>query len=145
VWENVTGTLASGIAGRALAVDFAFTPPVMYLGAGSGVYVSFNDGAEWIKDDDSLPNVNVGSLAIHASARTITVGTYGRGVWRAALATPPACLADYNQDGGVDGADVEAFFIDWQDGNPDADVNEDGGVDGSDVETFFLAWESGQC
>ena len=26
-----------------------------------------------------------------------------------------------------------------------ADVNEDGGVDGGDVEAFFLLWEAGGC
>jgi hypothetical protein len=57
------------------------------------------------------------------------------------LTNPPRCAADYNQDGGVDGADVEAFFIDWQDGLFDADVNQDGGVDGADVEAFFLDWQ----
>jgi hypothetical protein len=55
------------------------------------------------------------------------------------------CYADYNQDGGVDGADVEAFFIDWSNGANGADVNADGGVDGGDVETFFIAWANGTC
>ena len=144
-WPGISGALPSGVAGRALAVDFVYNPPVVYLGSGSGVYLSLDDGDEWIKDDASLPNVNVGSLSIHRAARTITVGTYGRGAWRAPLAVPPPCIADYNRDGGVDGADVEAFFLDWQNGNADADVNQDGGVDGGDVEAFFLAWESGAC
>lgn len=55
------------------------------------------------------------------------------------------CIADYNEDGGVDGADVEAFFLDWEAGDANADVNEDGGVDGADVEVFFIAWEEGGC
>jgi spore coat protein A len=55
------------------------------------------------------------------------------------------CPADFNQDGGVDGADVEAFFDAWESGAPSADVNQDGGIDGSDVETFFAAWEAGGC
>ncbi|MBX3383335.1 MAG: hypothetical protein KF864_07480 [Phycisphaeraceae bacterium] len=55
------------------------------------------------------------------------------------------CVADYNQDGGVDGQDVEAFFLDWELGESAADVNEDGGVDGQDVEYFFTRWESGEC
>ena len=55
------------------------------------------------------------------------------------------CPADYNADGGVDGADVEAFYTDWEAGNSQADVNGDGGVDGGDVETFFTAWEAGGC
>ncbi|MBS0195257.1 MAG: hypothetical protein JSR77_00705 [Planctomycetes bacterium] len=59
--------------------------------------------------------------------------------------TVPRCVADYNADGGIDGGDVEAFFIDWSDGLTGADVNEDGGVDGADVEFFFSRWEQGSC
>lgn len=55
------------------------------------------------------------------------------------------CPADFNQDGGVDGSDVEAFLIAWEIGETDGDVNCDGGVDGSDVETFFYYWEAGGC
>ena len=55
------------------------------------------------------------------------------------------CAADFNQDGGVDGADVVAFFLAWESGDSAADVNEDGGVDGSDVGLFFRQWEQGGC
>jgi hypothetical protein len=57
----------------------------------------------------------------------------------------PPCPADFNQDGGVDGADVSAFFGAWEAGDTSADVNADGGVDGGDVSTFFVAWEAGGC
>lgn len=57
----------------------------------------------------------------------------------------PPCPADFNQDGGVDGADVDAFFADWVNGTAAADVNQDGGVDGSDVDSFFSAWVNGGC
>ncbi|MBS0198306.1 MAG: hypothetical protein JSR77_16255 [Planctomycetes bacterium] len=59
--------------------------------------------------------------------------------------TPPACPADFNQDGGIDGSDVQAFFAAWESGDFAADVNLDGGIDGADVETFFAAWEAGGC
>jgi len=55
------------------------------------------------------------------------------------------CSADFNQDGGVDGSDVESFFLVWQAGGCNGDVNQDGGVDGSDVEAFFLVWQAGGC
>jgi hypothetical protein len=55
------------------------------------------------------------------------------------------CPADFNQDGGIDGTDVEAFFAAWEAGLDTADVNTDGGIDGSDVEFFFAAWEAGGC
>lgn len=57
----------------------------------------------------------------------------------------PACFADFNEDGGIDGQDVEAFFNAWSNGEPGADVNDDGGVDGQDVEVFFVAWQNGAC
>lgn len=55
------------------------------------------------------------------------------------------CPADFNQDGGVDGIDVESFFQAWSNGDISADVNVDGGVDGQDVGVFFMAWENGGC
>lgn len=51
---------------------------------------------------------------------------------------PPA---DWNADGGVDGADVEAFAADWVDGL--ADVNTDGFNDGCDWFYFLDTWERG--
>jgi spore coat protein A len=55
------------------------------------------------------------------------------------------CPADFNQDGGVDGGDVEAFYLVWVTGESEGDVNRDGGVDGADVEAFFVLWEAGGC
>ncbi len=49
-------------------------------------------------------------------------------------------LADFNVDGGVDGADVESFLVAWETADPGADVNCDGGVDGADIEAFFRCW-----
>jgi hypothetical protein len=63
----------------------------------------------------------------------------------AMIMPPPRCPADFNGDGGVDGADIEAFFIVYESGDIEADVNVDGGVDGSDVEAFVAAWEAGGC
>ncbi len=57
----------------------------------------------------------------------------------------PCCPADFNSDGGVDGPDVESFFVAWQDGNACGDVNNDGGVDGGDVEAFYTLWSAGGC
>jgi probable HAF family extracellular repeat protein len=53
------------------------------------------------------------------------------------------CIGDYNCDGGVDGQDVESFFLAWESGESAGDVNADGGVDGQDVEFFFVRWEAG--
>jgi hypothetical protein len=55
------------------------------------------------------------------------------------------CPADFNQDGGIDGSDIDAFFMAWEAGDAAADLNRDGGVDGTDVEAFFNKWEAGSC
>ena len=55
------------------------------------------------------------------------------------------CPADLNDDGGVDGGDLQAFFDLWQQGVDEADINADGGVDGNDLEAFFVRWEAGGC
>lgn len=84
-WIDVTGTLPAGVGGRALAVDWRVSPPVLFVGSGSGVYWSTDRGATWTKDGTDLPNVNVGDLAIDPVRGTITVGSYGRGAWRASI------------------------------------------------------------
>jgi hypothetical protein len=52
-------------------------------------------------------------------------------------------IADYNADGGVDGADLELFLIEWEAGEMTTDVNGDGGVDGLDIESFLTLWTQG--
>lgn len=146
-WRDVTGNLPTGVGVRSLAVDFRYTPPVMYVGSGAGIYVSFDEGDSWIKDDHTFPNVNIGWLHIDERTSELTAGTYGRGVWRTPLANPNIvlCIPDFNNDGGIDGQDIEAFFTTFEQGFPSADVNQDGGVDGQDIELFFTRWESGEC
>jgi hypothetical protein len=77
------------------------------------------------------------------SSLTANIDIYQAGL--ETCSTCPVCAADYNQDGGVDGPDVEAFYSDWENALPCADVNQDGGVDGPDVEAFFTLWEAGGC
>lgn len=57
----------------------------------------------------------------------------------------PACAADYDQDGGVTGADLAAFFADYEQGLPCSDVDQDGGITGGDVGAFFAVFEAGGC
>jgi hypothetical protein len=52
-------------------------------------------------------------------------------------------IADYNDDGGVDGDDVIEFFADWDAGLISSDLNGDEGVDGDDVIFFFSRWDIG--
>jgi uncharacterized membrane protein len=92
------------------------------------------------------------SVAQHISADGLTIAGMGDDIpndssvlsWVVKL-PPPACFADFNTDGGIDGSDLEPFFAAWEHGETTADVNQDGGVDISDVQVFFTQWESGSC
>jgi hypothetical protein len=57
----------------------------------------------------------------------------------------PPCAADYDQNGGVDGGDLAAFFSDFEAGETCADVDNNGGVDGGDLAFFFAVFEAGGC
>lgn len=57
----------------------------------------------------------------------------------------PVCAADYDQDGGVTGADIAAFFADFEAGAACADVDQDGGITGGDIGAFFQVFEAGGC
>jgi hypothetical protein len=57
----------------------------------------------------------------------------------------PACPADYDDNGGVDGGDLASFFSDFEEGAGCADVDGNGGVDGGDLATFFALFENGGC
>ncbi|MCX5689442.1 MAG: immunoglobulin domain-containing protein [Planctomycetota bacterium] len=53
------------------------------------------------------------------------------------------CHGDFNDDGGIDGSDIDGFFAAWESGDSSADINADGGVDGDDVGSFMGHWEGG--
>lgn len=59
--------------------------------------------------------------------------------------TCPPCAADYDNNGGVDGGDLAAFFTDFESGEACADVDGNGGVDGGDLGFFFAVFEQGGC
>lgn len=57
----------------------------------------------------------------------------------------PPCAADFNNDGGVGGDDLAAFFAAYEAGELCGDVNGDGGVGGDDLAYFFSVYEAGGC
>ncbi len=98
-------------------------------------------GSPFVLNWEGIQSITVNSNPIsnvHVAARSGTD-------WTQPITPAGPCIADFNQDGGIDGADVAAFFAAWETGDPSADVNQDGGVDGGDVATFFAFWEAGSC
>lgn len=90
-----------------------------------------------------------GTIGQPDAGPTMTGGnfTLTGGFWAATPTSSscPACPADYDLDGGVTGADIAAFFADFEQGLPCADTDLDGGVTGGDIAAFFAAFEAGGC
>ncbi len=101
-----------------------------------------------------LPGVTfVDATAISADGSTI-VGEYlVNGQHRAFILRDlplgdnrcPPCAADFDEDGGVTGADLAAFMAAYEAGARCADVDDDDQVDGQDVAAFLAAFERGGC
>jgi hypothetical protein len=105
-----------------------------FSGASSFQLVIHNADASDIAYYDAVLISDCGSICSDAAA--LLVG--GQAPCR-------LCPADYNNDGGVDQGDLEAFFADWEQGAPCADTSRDGGVDGNDVDAFVTMWMAGHC
>lgn len=93
----------------------------------------------------SISSVVAADAGAYDAVATSTCGQATSSPAQLVITSSQPCPADFNNDGGVDGADIDAFFVAWEAGEASADVNQDGGVDGVDVATFFTAWEAGGC
>jgi DNA-binding beta-propeller fold protein YncE len=116
-------------------------------------------GLAYVPEDDALYLVCSDTDALYsvdrATGAATMIGSTGPGelvglVWVFDPDAPPYqpcpyCLSDYDSNGGVDGADLAAFFHDFEAGAPCADVNQDGGVTGTDLADFFHFFEGGCC
>lgn len=92
----------------------------------------------------SITNISAADLGLYTVKITNGCGITESNPGELRL-TPPYCPADFDQDGSVTGSDVEAFFLTWETGAPEADINLDGGTDGTDIQAFFTLWEAGGC
>jgi hypothetical protein len=90
-----------------------------------------------------IPGAYELQAAFAAQPPPIQSGIFPQNSAYALLEFSDACDADFNRDGGVDGADVGAFFESWSMGVDAADLNADGGVDGQDLFYFFERWRGG--
>jgi len=148
----VSLTLPLGLAPRTIAVSWGTgsTPDVIYVGTGTGLWVSDNGGVSWQIADPVMPLAQVRDIELiaidsdHAWSGLMAVSFYGRGVWISGQRTP-ACLADFNHDSDINLDDVDLFVNGWLEGCPSTDINLDGIVDFQDLDQFFDAFQKGLC
>jgi hypothetical protein len=77
---------------------------LLYAGTENAVYVSFDDGGQWLPLQSNLPHAPAHWLTIQPHFNDLVVGTYGRGFWILDDITPLQQL-----DAGVLAADAHLF------------------------------------
>lgn len=117
-------------------------------------------GSRFVIETFAVSGVTPGRLVGNYKSPTLGLPLYSQplyfagipftdGGWRHGfetyMITNDPCVADINSDGGIDGMDVNDFFVAWENGALNADVNVDGGIDGTDVSDFIDAWIQGSC
>jgi photosystem II stability/assembly factor-like uncharacterized protein len=79
-WESITGDLPSNEPVRAF-VEHPRSPNLLFAGTEFGVYVSINDGGNWVSMKGNLPTVAIHDMVIQSRENDLVLGTHGRGFW----------------------------------------------------------------
>lgn len=79
-WKSINGNLPLEKT-RSIAED-PQKEGILYLGTELGVYVSLNNGDDWISLSNGLPAVSVDDLHVHPRENELLIGTYGRGIYK---------------------------------------------------------------
>lgn len=77
-WTKITNGIADGHFARAVREDLV-KPGLLYLATEHGVYVSFNDGADWQSLQLNLPDTPIRDLVLKND--DVVLGSHGRGFW----------------------------------------------------------------
>ena len=81
-WERINSGIPTGVLSFAHCVrEDPVRKGLLYLGTENALYVSFNDGKNWIPLQTNLPHAPVHWLTIQEHFNDLVVGTYGRGFW----------------------------------------------------------------
>ncbi len=79
-WKKITNGIPEGAFTRVIRED-PNKRGLLYAGTETGLYISFDEGANWQSMQFNLPVVPVTDLAIHKRERDLVVATQGRSFW----------------------------------------------------------------
>jgi len=78
-WTSISAGLPDSPVN--VIVQDAKNPELLFAGTDNGLFVSLNQGKDWLPFENNLPRVKVTDLVIHPREADLVVGTYGRGIW----------------------------------------------------------------
>jgi photosystem II stability/assembly factor-like uncharacterized protein len=79
-WKKITNGIPDGAFTRVIRED-PNKRGLLYAGTETGLYVSFDDGANWQSMQFNLPVVPITDLAIHKREQELVAATQGRAFW----------------------------------------------------------------
>jgi len=79
-WKKITNGIPDGAFTRVVRED-PNKRGLLYAGTETGMYVSFDDGANWQSMQFNLPVVPITDLAIHKREKELVAATQGRSFW----------------------------------------------------------------
>ncbi len=81
-WKKIDGDIPEGPLSYAHCVrEDAVREGLLYLGTENMLYVSFNDGENWLPLQEGMPHAPVHWLVVQEHFNDLVVGTYGRGFY----------------------------------------------------------------
>ena len=84
-WTKITSGLPDNVFTHAIRED-TVRKGLLFAGTETGIYVSFNDGAQWQSLQLDLPTVPVHDMTIHGN--DLVIATHGRAFWSLDDITP---------------------------------------------------------
>jgi hypothetical protein len=94
-WRLISGGIPKSVFSYVHVVrEDPVRPGLLYLGTENSLFVSFNDGDDWVPLQTNLPHAPVHWLTIQEHFNDLVVATYGRGFWILDDITPLQQLND---------------------------------------------------
>ena len=87
-WKNISGDMPWNLKVVSIAVDWRFTPNVLYVGSARGVYRSIDGGVHWVRFAKDMPNTPVSDLQTLPTHNILAASDSGRGVFEILLSDP---------------------------------------------------------
>lgn len=81
-WTRITnGIPASPLSYTHVVREDPVRKGLLYAGTENGLYISHDDGANWVSFQQNLPHAPVYWLTVQEKFDDLVIGTYGRGFW----------------------------------------------------------------
>ncbi|MGH7679186.1 MAG: WD40/YVTN/BNR-like repeat-containing protein, partial [Gemmatimonadaceae bacterium] len=81
-WDLIiTGIKPSPVSWANVIIQDPIRRGLLYLGTENSLYISYNDGDNWVRFNNNLPPAPVYGLTIQEHFNDLAVGTYGRGFY----------------------------------------------------------------